>query len=463
MISARPYQERTVDAVVARWRLGPCRIAVVAPTGAGKTVIGGLIIARYPGQKWVWLAHTRDLVLQSAAALERMFPGEVGIIMAGHAPSPFARIQVCSVQTLTARGYLPDGWLILDEMHHYGAEEWQAFVEKLGDRPAVWLTATPARADGVGLRGLFHDITVAAHYSELIEGGFIVSCRVLRPKRRIQGIAQDPVTAYLAKGEGRTGFTFCRTIEIARDTAAKYTAFGVPAACVDAETPSEERRAAIAGLGSGRYQMLTSVYALTEGVDVPSASVCVLARGIGHPGGLCQMAGRVLRAAPGKTDALLLDLSGVTWDLGLPHEDREYSLDGMQRKPGAESLRVCQSCGYTETSGVALCTRCGFKLPPKDLRPKVTGEEIGEHSQLEKDLRLSALLVEAKRKGYADDWVATNFKKLTGCVAKLPHDVDRKMLTYEKFKAAARASGYSMAYAASRFRALYGSYPPRNW
>ena len=175
------------------------------------------------------------------------------------------------------------------------------------------------------------------------------------------------------------------------------------------------------------------------------------------------MAGRVLRAAPGKVDALLLDLSGVTWDHGLPHEDREYSLDGMRRKAGSESLRVCQSCGFTEESGVSVCSRCGFKLPAKDLRPKVTGDELKEHSQLEKDLRLSVLIEEAKRKGYADDWVAVQFKRLTGCVAKLPHDVDRKLLTYEKFKAAARAGGYSMAYAASRFKALYGAYPPRSW
>ena len=461
-VNPRPYQQRTVDSVVARWRLGSCRIAVVAPTGAGKTVIGGLIIARYPDQKWVWLAHTRDLVLQSAAALERMFPGEVGVIMAGVAPQPFARIQVCSVQTLTARGYMPDGWLILDEMHHYAAEEWQSFVERLGDRPAVGLTATPERADGVGLRGLFHDITVAAHYSELIAGGYIVPCRVLRPSKRLRGIAQDPVTAYLNKGEGRYGFTFCRTIEIARDTAEKFTAYGVPATCVDAETPPDERRAAIAGLGK-QWQMLTSVYALTEGVDVPGASVCVLARGIGHLSGARQMAGRILRAAPGKTDALLLDLSGVTWDLGLPHEDLEYSLEGMKRKPGSESLRVCQKCGYTETSDVSVCSRCGFKLPPKDLRPKVTGDEIAEHSQLEKDLRLSALIAEAKRKGYADDWVAVQFKRATGCNAKLPHDVERKMETYEKFKRTAASQGYSMAYAASRFKALYGAYPPRSW
>lgn len=463
-LTERPYQTRTVDSVVARWRMGPCRIAVVAPTGAGKTAMGCLIIARYPEQRFVWLAHTRDLVEQSARALEREFPGEVGIVMAGVPPKPFARIQVCSVQTVLARGYLPEGWAIFDEMHHYGAEEWSSLAEKLSPY-AVGLTATPERADGVGLRGLFGDLTVAAHYSELIAGGFIVPARVLRPARRLRGIAQDPVTAYLNKGEGRHGFTFCRTIDIARDVAAKYTAFGVPATCVDAETPAEERRSAIAGLGK-RYQMLTSVYALTEGVDVPSASVCVLARGIGHAAGLCQMAGRVLRAFSGKLDALLLDLPGVTWELGLPHEDRDYSLDGMKRRDGVESLRVCQKCGYTEPSGALLCSRCGFRLPPKDLRPKVTNEEIAEragHTDLEKQLRLSGLLAEAKRKGYHDDWIAVQYKKFYGKQPELPHDPERKYAMYSKLRAQASQAGYSAAYAAVRYKAIYGTYPPRSW
>lgn len=463
MLQERAYQTRTVDSIVARWRLSQCRIACVAPTGAGKTAIAALVIQRYPEQRWCFLAHTRDLVLQAARALEASFPGEVGIIMAGIAPTPFARVQVCSVQTLLARDYLPEGWLILDEMHHYGAEEWDAFVTRLGDRNALGLTATPERADGVGLRGLFQDITVAAHYSELIRDGYIVPARTLRPSKRLRGVAQDPVSAYLDKGEGRYGFTFCRTVEIARDTAAKYTAFGVPAACIDYE--SDDRQATIAGLGT-RYQMLTSVYALTEGVDVPGASVCVLARGVGHQSALLQMGGRVLRSAPGKTDALFIDLPGVTWDLGLPHEDREYSLDGITRKPGSLSLRVCQQCGYTEPSGALVCSRCGFKLPAQDLRPQVHGVEIAEHAQhtdLEKTLRLSGLINEAKRKGYHDDWVCQRYKAEYGKQPTLPHDIERKQAMLQKLKDQAARSGYSMAYAAARFRALYGHYPVRGW
>ncbi len=372
----------------------------------------------------------------------------------------------CDVYNLEVEGnhtYFANG-ILVHNCHHYTAEEWNALAEKLSPY-AVGLTATPERQDGVGLRGLFQDIAVAAHYSELIAGGFIVPCRVLRPAKRLRGIAQDPVTAYLKHGEGRHGFTFCRTIEIARDVAAKYTAFGVPATCVDAETPAEERRAAIRGLGK-QWQMLTSVYALTEGVDVPSASVCVLARGIGHGSGLCQMAGRVLRASVGKTDALLLDLPGVTWELGLPHEDREYSLDGMTRREGAESVRVCQACGYCELSGVTRCTRCGFKLPAKDLRPKVTNEELAERagrSDLEKQLHLSTLIAEAKRSGKHDDWVALKYKSIYGKYPELPHDVERKQELYEKLKRQARAAGWSVARAAVLFKTYYGEYPPRSW
>lgn len=454
VLESRDYQSRTVDSIVARWRLGPCRIACVAPTGAGKTALAQLIMARYTDQRWVFIAHTRELVFQAAEAL-----GDCGIIMAGVDPNPFARIQVCSVQTLLARDYLPEGWLIIDELHHYAAEEWNAFIEKLGDRNCLGLTATPERADGVGLRGLFQDIIVAAHYSELISGGFIVPARVLRPAKRLRGVAQDPVTAYLAKGEGRIGITFCRTVDIARDTATKYTAFGVPAACIDFET---EDRSAIQELGRS-LQMLTCVYTLTEGVNIPAVSCIVLARGLGHQSALLQIAGRGLRSHPGKTDCLFLDLPGVTWELGLPHEDRDYSLDGITRKPGSLSLRVCQQCGYTEESGASICGRCGFKLPPVDLRPRVHGVEIGEHAQhsdLEKTLRLSALISEAKRKGYQDDWIAVRYKQEYGKQPELPHDVERKMAMFEKFK---RQQGGSAAYACARYKALYGAYPPKSW
>lgn len=445
-VDAREYQTRTVDSIIARWRMGPARIACVAPTGAGKTHIAQLVTERLPSEPFDIVCHTRDLVKQTARRLG------CGMVMAGE-PLAESRVRVCSVQTVLSRDYKPRGKVILDEMHHYASEEWSALRGDLG------LTATPERSDGVGLRPYFDELIVAAHYSELIKLGHIVDCRVLRPKKRLRGIAQDPVTAYLKLGEGRVGFTFCRIVADARDIADKYTAFGVPAACVDFE--SDDRDEKIAGLGS-RYQMLTSVYALTEGVDVPAASCCVLARGVGHPSVLLQMAGRVLRSYPGKQDALLLDLPGVTWTHGLPTEDREYTLDGIKRRKQNESLRVCQRCGRTSLSAEPICV-CGFKLPPRDLRPKVMNAAVGEHAQLEQTLRLSGLIQEAKRRGYQDDWVAKKYKMEYGKYPKLPDDPERQLDCYAKLKEQAMRAGASMAQAAVRFKQLYGVYPPRSW
>lgn len=383
-----------------------------------------------------------------------------GIEQAGDGPYVY-NLEVEGNHTYFANG------ILVHNCHHYAAEEWEAVMLRFNGN-ILGLTATPMRADGVSLRGLFDDITVAAPYSELIRGGYIVPSRTLRPGRKLdRGIALDPVAAYLKHGEGRVGFCFGRTIEICREYAERFTAFGVPAACVDANTPAEERRERIEGLGSGKYKILTSVYALTEGIDVPKASIVILARGCGHPSLLIQMGGRALRVYPGKLDALILDLPGVTWVHGFVHEDREYSLDGLTRKPEAMALRVCQKCGFTEESGEPLCARCGFRLPPRDMRPKDMGQKLIEatagNRDLAETLELSRLMLEAKRTGRQDDWIIQRFKSAFGKQPELPFDVERRLAMYEKMKDQGRALGYAGGYAAARFKALYGAYPPRSW
>lgn len=72
---------------------------------------------------------------------------------------------------------------------------------------------------------------------------------------------------------------------------------------------------------------------LTEGVDVPEAGVAVSCRSFRFSGAMIQAFGRVLRSAPGKRRALILDLTGATHVHGLPTEDRDYSLEGRAIAP----------------------------------------------------------------------------------------------------------------------------------
>ena len=47
------------------------------------------------------------------------------------------------------------------------------------------------------------------------------------------------------------------------------------------QTDAEQRERSIAALAIGDVKILVNVNTLTEGVDVPAASLCLLARGVG--------------------------------------------------------------------------------------------------------------------------------------------------------------------------------------
>jgi hypothetical protein len=73
----------------------------------------------------------------------------------------------------------------------------------------------------------------------------------------------------------------------------------------------DERRATLARYAAGEVQVLTNCMVLTEGFDAPHTSCIVVARPTKSPGLYVQMVGRGLRPAPGKKDALLLDVMGA--------------------------------------------------------------------------------------------------------------------------------------------------------
>ena len=467
----RPYQQRTVRA--ASWMLPSRRVLIVAPTGAGKTVIGTLLAQREPGRVG-FLTHTKDLVAQTAKKL-RQFGLPVGVIASGQPADPFARVQVVSVQTALARELsLKFDLLILDEAHHFAAEEWLALVQAFGAKKLVGLTATPERGDGKPLGDLFDELVVAASYSELIAAGHLVPCRVLRPRSPLdRGLAQKVLESYKKHGEGRTGFVYARRVKECEELCSEQIAAGLGAMVVSDKTPGDVREQALSLLAMGGVRLLNNVYALTEGVDVPSASVAILARKFGHPSLLLQTAGRVLRPWAGKTDALLIDLPGVTHLHGLPTEDREYALTGkgIRRTEAGMALRVCMVCGMTSESG-GPCPRCGFKPEVKKLRPmQIHNEELravydGKATPAwAKRAELDRLQRVAKERGYDPGWIQIQYQRLFSEPAPLGvvADAMEKREAFQRLADQGRRMNYAPGWAQHRYRTAYGSFPPRSW
>jgi len=423
----RDYQVRAVEQCRVAYRRGARAVLLVVPTGGGKTVIGSMVVAGAVarGRRVLWLAGRRELVDQAAARL----PGHVGVIMAGRELDRDAPVQVASLDTVVGRDIEPADLVVYDEAHHAVAATSRQVLEAHPRAYVLGLTATPVRSDGVALGDVFQALVQGPSVRELVAAGHLVPSEVLAPKRLHGTLSEDPVAAWRNYGDGRPGFAFHATVEASRAFVGELQAAGVTAAHVDSSTPLGIRARAVEAFRQGEVECLSSVHVFTEGVDVPRASLCLLARGCGNAGTYLQMVGRVLRPHPGKHTARIIDLRGVVHEHGLPDDDREWSLDGVQGRTKAsdrQPITQCGACGYVwRWVAPGPCERCGHQAvrPPQRVvrrrleriegagprQPPRAGET---HEQQMR--RYAVLQQEARARGYRMGWVRARMRYLYG-------------------------------------------------
>lgn len=471
----RDYQARALSEVEAREEL---RVCLVSPTGSGKSVMGREWIRRRvaEGGRGLVLAHRIELVTQMVGHLESVGV-DAAVIAPGYGRDPGAPVQCANLDTLVARAdeRPPADFILWDECHHAQAKGWRAVLDDTYPTARVLgLTATPQRGDGKPLGDVFGAMVVAAHYSELLRAGHIVNCRIFRPDECIApGLAWEPADAWVRHAGDKSGFVFCRGVDESRALAAELCARGVPAENIDGKIPDGERRAILERFRSGETRVLCNVFVLTEGFDVPNAEVCMLARGATHAGTYLQMVGRVLRPAPGKTHAMLIDLPGVSHlnVHDIPVADRIYSLDGRAIKSAEGSVKLCPKCACTMPGGLSECPECGHVFEAR-ARPnvKIWGIELREYIEdlaaaptdvkAREYLRLRAV---ARGKGFDVAWVVKEYRKLFGDAPVLT-DVgpEERREQLQRFRAVAAARGFKPGFAAVRYKELFGQWPARS-
>jgi superfamily II DNA or RNA helicase len=249
------------------------------------------------GGQVLWSAHRTELVKQGFTALHDATEGAIpmGVMLPGHPMDRDARIHVSSTQTLLKRGRpaIEPSVIVLDEFHHYAAEEWKQLIEWWPEARILGPTATPQRGDGRPLSGAAGALVVAAHYSQLIAEGFLCDAVCYQPPEALQGgLALDPVEAWQKYSGGMPGFAFMPTIAAARKLAAEFNAIGIQSACIDAKTPKDQRRDILARFAAGELHVITNVDTMTEGVDVPRAGAAMLCRSFLTVGAYLQACGR---------------------------------------------------------------------------------------------------------------------------------------------------------------------------
>lgn len=437
MLDLRDYQSKAVEAVREAYRTGSKAPLLVAPTGAGKTVIFSYITATAAakGNRAMILVHRAELLTQTHKALVKMGV-EHGLVAAGRTPDPTQIVQVASVQTLIRRldKFQPPDLIIVDEAHHASAGSWQTIIKAYPNARLLGVTATPARLDGKGLSASFDRLINGPEVIDLIEQGWL--CRPVyyapstvdmtgakttagdwnkkeaEERTNKPKITGDAVTHYQRLCAGSPAVVFCVSVAHAESVADAFNAAGYKAAVLDGTLAPEVRAARVSALASGDLQIITSCDIISEGFDLPKVTAAILLRPTQSLSLHLQQIGRVLRPSENKPRAYILDHVGNCLRHGFAEEPREWSLDGIKKKSkrekedDVERYKQCPSCFAVHLPAPA-CPQCGHTYEAK---PRTLEEVDGTLTELQVDFEAMRLKREERqRQGRAqsiDDLIA---------------------------------------------------------
>ena len=277
-------------------------------------------------------------------------------------------------------------WLIaIDEAHHVIPDnKWGRLHKLFPNARIVGFTATPARMDGESLHvskgGLFDGLVQAESLRvngthTLIERGYLSDFRAfagripvnLGMQRVLTGKAEsgklqlygDPVAEYKRLALGKQAIMMCPAILNAEAFAKQFRAAGVPAACISSnDTPNGIARL-LDAFASGQIRVLCNVDMVGEGFDLPAVEVLIIATKTASFPRYRQWVGRVLRPAPGKAHAIIIDLTGMVAQHGMP--DEHVAWDLINPPVGLAYVRhaPCGECGAYYPLKLRACPECG--------------------------------------------------------------------------------------------------------
>ena len=335
----RPYQTEAISNIHAAVDRGVKTMALILPTGCGKTLTCVRAIQPY-GRK-LWIASTIELIEQSAIALldeleimpydtlidvlgnmgglielikaydkgfrdphVRLIAENIGVIKAEmfDINKP---IVISSAQTLHRRlEQIPPNWfdvVIADECDLFSSVSFKKSLLHLNSRVRIGLTATFYRLDNLPLEDIFEEIVYEYPIDRAISEGYLTKPEaiVVKTSADLDGVHTmagefnqkeltevvntaarnfQIVNKYIEYGQGRQFIAFCCNVEHTIDLCQAFKDKGINCEYVVGDkTLTTDRRGIIERFKGGEITGLTNALVLTVGFDFPDIGCCILA------------------------------------------------------------------------------------------------------------------------------------------------------------------------------------------
>jgi superfamily II DNA or RNA helicase len=466
----REHQVKSEQMLRQSVAAGNKRIILGACTSFGKTVMAAKLSlnALEKGKKVLFICDRIKLIQQSLDTFERLNIG-VNVIQGSHILEDWSKpVAIASVQTLSRRRRVPDADLVIvDECHvHY------KFIDELMKRWSnvvfIGLSATPY-AKGLGLA--YQDLVVPVTPNELLDKGYLtpityytgstIDTSGYKNKRNKFGakdydprsmekfkeddeevLCGDIIKNWKKYANGKMTIAFSRSIRHSKYLVEQFNNEGIPAVHIDGYMDDELRQLIFKDHREGRFLILSCSQLLTVGYDEPAIECMIDAYPTKSLTVWVQRVGRIMRIAPGKERAIVLDHAGNVRKLG-PAEDIVPESLSMDEK-GTEERKLikdkkeprmsqCPECG-AEMAGVK-CNTCGYVIPITE-QIKTTSEILQEYdkkkhnkevSKQDKQKFYSELILYCSGKGYKMGWAANKYRERFGV---WPNKMEKKAAMY---------------------------------
>ena len=402
----RPYQDVAVNSAIKSLNKHKNTI-VVAPTGAGKTIMLSSLIGKMhkENNKVLVLQHRDELVNQNMDKFKKINPNISTSILNADEKDWSGDVVFAMVQTLSRPNNLSSmqrvNLIIIDESHHTIANSWLNIIKESKEiNPNVRIagfTATPNRGDGKGLKEVFSNCSHKIEIETLIREGFLVSPKpfvidvgvqkeLSQVRKTIDEFNMDEVARIMNKrpineevvnkwheqASDRKTVVFCSTKNHAKDLCDEFVKQGVRAEVLTGDTKKDVRVNMLQSLSNGDLQVVINVAVLTEGFDSPPVSCIILTRPCSYKSTMVQMIGRGLRTIDPNEYPNIIKKDCIILDFGtsiLTHGklDEEVNLDDVaSEENGQAPQKQCPECNSIVPLGVRECPICGHDFAKQE-------------------------------------------------------------------------------------------------
>lgn len=397
MLELRPYQENLIKSIRNQYIAGHRAVCLQLQTGAGKTAIAAricnLLCQKHGNRKggtMLFIAHRRELLKQIADTLNKFgLQNEYGFIQSGRAETPWAQIQIASIQTIARRLHklkINPAMICIDEFHHAAADSYKKVRNHFHQARLLGLTATPIRLDGKGLKSMAETMICGPSPQQLTEHGFLCEVDTFSipngidmsgvamvagdynkkesDKRATGKVIANALDNWLKFTPNKKTIHYAVSRRHSKEFVAQAKERGIAAEHVDGTMSDYLREGIMRRFLNDQTMIISNVDIISEGFDCPNVECVLLGRLTKSLAIYLQQCGRVMRPKPNGAKGIILDVAGNFRHFGNPDNDRNWSLaDGLDADIEQDKKRIKKKnkkcdCGFVFPATFDQCPAC---------------------------------------------------------------------------------------------------------